>query len=384
MIAFDKELLQNTLLIEAADDLKSGEFLSDEQFRAAKAAFPALKTHRNLFLRIAFLLLGSFCYASCSGVAALVLLSSGDGSYELMAILMAILGIVSAEVLSRNSFYAHGLDDAAILGFLLWIGIASAAISESSIAVSVAVALAAVFCTMRYSHTLSAIIGVMALVAFIGILAFEYHVIPEFYLTFVLFFASIALFFAYRKLRLHTAAAFYSAPLQALQLCSLLIAYFSMNYLVVREMARDFMDYEVGPGADIPMAYLFYFTTFAIPVSYIVFGVRLRSKIMLWCGLFALGFSIFTIRFYYHVIPTEWALVLGGSALLGFALLAARKLKHRQRGLTFEKDRMHDSRALSVAQAVIVNSHAIQDIPSNGPMEFGGGGFSGGGAGGSF
>lgn len=383
MIAFDKILLENTLIVESAEDLKDGKFISKPQFQTAKERFPGLKTHRNIFLRLAFLLLGIFCYSSCSGVFALIFLSAGD-QYELMIVLLALLGGIAAEMLARNHFYAHGLDDAAIFGFLFSLGLACAAIFENTLAVLVVVAVASAFCAIRYLQTISVIVCVVCLVGFIGVATFEYHLIPEFYLTIVLFILAIGLFFLHRKLEKRELSKFYTSPLQALQLSTLLLGYFSMNYFVVRELAHDMMQFVVEPGSDIPLAYLFYFSTFAIPVLYLLFGIRTRNKLMLWVGLFTFGFSIFTIRYYYHVIPTEWALLSGGLCLLVFSLFAVRKLKGKESGLTFEKDRMHESNALSVAQAVIVNSNAIQNIPSKGPMEFGGGGFSGGGAGESF
>ncbi|MBD3583727.1 hypothetical protein [Flavobacterium selenitireducens] len=383
MIAFDRILLENTVLAESAEDLKDGGFISKAQFQTVKETFPTLKTHRNVFLRIAFFLLGTFCYSSCTGVFALIFLSAGD-HYELMIVLLALLGGIAAELLARQHFYAHGLDDAAICGLLLATGSAGAVLFENTLAVLSVVAMASAVCALRYLHTISVVVCVVCVVGFIGVATFEYHLIPEFYLTIVLFFLATGLFFLHRKLKKHELSKYYVSPLQALQLGALLLGYFSMNYFVVRELAVDMMGFSVEKGSDIPLAYLFYFFTFAIPVLYLVFGIRKRNKLVLWVGLFTFGFSIFTIRYYYHLIPTEWALLLGGLALMATSLFCIRKLKGKETGLTFEKDRMHESNALSLAQAVVVNSHAIQNIPSKGPMEFGGGGFSGGGAGEQF
>jgi len=384
MIAFDKTLLENTILVESAQDLKDGKFISKDQFQATKDAFPTLKTNRNLFMRIAFLLLGAFCYSSCTGVFALLFLSSGADQYEVMLVLLAVLGGVASEMLARNNFYAHGLDDAAIYGFLFALGSASSALSDSTLAMLAVMAVASALCAIRYLNTICVVVSILSVVAFIGEVTFTNSLIPEFYLTIVLFVFAIGLFFLHRNLEKHELAKFYAVPLQALQLCALLIAYFSMNYLVVRELAQNMMRFVVEPGSDIPMSYVFYFMTFAIPLAYMFFGIKRREKLMLWVGIFTMGFAVFTFRYYYHILPTEVALLFGGSALLALVLVIIRKLKGVESGITFEKDRMHDSNALSVAQAVIVNSHAVQQVPAGSPMEFGGGGFSGGGAGEGF
>jgi len=383
MIAFDRTMLDNTLLIESAEDLKDGKFITNDQFKAAKTVFPTLKTQRNIFIRIAFLLLGSFCYSSCTGVLALIFFSAGDNA-EALSVILALIGIAAAEMLARNHFYAHGLDDAAIIGFLLAVGTAVSLITDSTALVLVGTGIASAVCALRYLHTLSVIVTVGCIAGLIGYLTFEFHLIPEFYLTIVLFLFAVVLFLAHRTFIRHPSSGYYKWPLLALEFCSLLIGYFSVNYLVVRELAQDMMGFEVVPGGDIPMAGLFYILTFAIPILYLVFAVKTKNRLMLWTGLFTFGFAIFTIRFYYHVIPTEWALVIGGIVLGISSLFVIRRLKGKESGITFEKDRMHDSKALSIAQAVIVNSHAIQNVPSKGPMEFGGGGFSGGGAGENF
>ncbi|RZJ71896.1 hypothetical protein [Flavobacterium sp.] len=383
MIAYDKELLENTFAVEAAEDLRDGKFISDEQYKLAKQSFVTLKTNRNIFLRIAFFLLGVFCYSAMSGTFGLMFASMLE-NFGFMAFCLAIIGAIVTEVLSRGQYFAHGLDDAAILGCQLWTGIAFGITTESPAIVCLSVSIVAGICALRYLHTLSVIVSVAAFVAFIGTLTFDMHVISEIYLTVILFVFAIVLFFIHRTLKTRKNAIFYNWPLLALEFSSLAVGYFSMNYFVVRTLAEDQMGFQVTPANDIPLAILFWIFTFGLPPIFVYFAIKTKNRLMLWVGILTLAFSIFSFRYYYHVLPTEWALLLGGLLVGAASLFCIRKLKGRETGVTFEKDRLHDSRALSVAQAVIVNSHAIQNIPTNGPMEFGGGGFSGGGAGESF
>ena len=60
MIAFNKELLENTVLVNEAQKLKNSGFISKDQLNAIVAKLPILKHHKNLLVRIGFFLLGCF------------------------------------------------------------------------------------------------------------------------------------------------------------------------------------------------------------------------------------------------------------------------------------------------------------------------------------
>jgi hypothetical protein len=97
------------------------------------------------------------------------------------------------------------------------------------------------------------------------------------------------------------------------------------------------------------------------------------------------AYSIFTIRYYHQLLPIEVALVIGGIALFLVAYLSIKRLQFRETGLTFKPDRGSDSSLLKNAQALIVSSQVANAPDSNqSDMPFGGGGFSRGGAGGSY
>jgi len=167
----------------------------------------------------------------------------------------------------------------------------------------------------------------------------------------------------------------------------LILFYLSCNYLVVRELSAELLGNEVLPGQDIPFSYFFYAFTFIVPAIYFVQAIRAKDRIMLWISFLAIAFSIYTIRFYYSVLPIEVALTLGGMVLFTIAYFSIRKLKNNEVGVTFKPDRINNSNALLNAEALIVASTfglKPEAKITESPMEFGGGGFSGGGSDGSF
>ncbi len=90
--------------------------------------------------------------------------------------------------------------------------------------------------------------------------------------------------------------------------------------------------------------------------------LKTKDRLLLLLGLFALGYSFFTIRFHYQLLPLEIAFIVAGVLLFGFSYWAIRKWKDKTTGITFQPDRSADSHFLLNAQALIVTSQ----IPAKG------------------
>lgn len=107
---------------------------------------------------------------------------------------------------------------------------------------------------------------------------------------------------------------------------------------------------------------------------------------MLYIGGLTFVLSIATFRYYHSVLPAEWALIFSGLGIFAFVYFVIQKIKTNETGITFQHDRTNDTAMLNNIEALIVNAqdikHAEEAQPSK--MPFGGGDFSGGGAGGSF
>jgi hypothetical protein len=166
---------------------------------------------------------------------------------------------------------------------------------------------------------------------------------------------------------------------------SLLLFYLSGNYLVVRELAGVLLNTEIPVGTEIPLAPFFYAFTLAVPVLYIVYALRQKSRLLLWIGLLALAFSVFTIRYYHHFLPPAVALTLGGVLLFMVAYFAIKKLKDKTTGITFQPDRSANGN-LAMAETLITVAQFGQKaaVASDSNSGFGGGGFSGGGSEGGY
>lgn len=385
MIAVNKGLLDNTVLVEEAKNLKNSDFITKEQLKNIVLRFPGLKQHPNLLIRIGFFLLGCILYSSILGTISLVSLVVLESNYSLLLFIYALIGFIGCEFLAKQNYFGHGLDDAFILGAQSCLFFSVGIASEEPLAVFIAMAVVGFGCCLRYMNTLSGLISCIGVVGFFSDLIIEFEIIDKVFLPFSMLFLAVIIYFLYTKL-VKTAAVYYSNSLLVVQSFALILGYASMNYMVVRELSEVLMDLVITPGSDIPFAFLFYGLTFLIPLFYITYSLLKKDKLMLLIGFIALGFSFYTIRFYYAVLPLEVALILAGTLLFALAYFSIQKLKNNTSGITFMPDRNANSAVLSNLEAVIANSQvSLKGMQATEQkMPFGGGGFSGGGSGGSY
>jgi len=389
MIIHDKNLLNKLALTEEADSLENAGFISKEQKKIIKNELPSFKVQKNILVRLGFFLLGSFLYSSICSVISLIAISGSESFFKICCYLFAIVGIVGAELLANQKFYRHGLDDAFILGILLNIGGAVFLTTENfntGLVPAIVVAIASFITYKRYLHLPSMVVFCLSCTAVLFFGMYEIGDIGKSVLPFAAMLVSTGFYFFTKKsIKNLTEVYFYSALLFANSFC-LVLFYLSCNYLVVRELSSELLGTDVLPGQDIPFAYFFYAFTLIVPIIYLFQALKTKDRIMLWISFLAIAFTIFTIRFYYSVLPIEVALTLGGLVLFGIAYFSIQKLKNKETGLTFKPDRINNSNAFLNAQTLIVASTfgLKPEIKTDSPMDFGGGGFSGGGSEGNF
>lgn len=387
MIVYDKQILDNEALVDEADTLYKGGFINKEQKKLIEKELPRFKSQSNILVRLGFFLLGSFLYSSICGVISLIGLNSEHAFLKICCYLFAIIGFAGAEFFAKQNYHNHGLDDAFILGGLLTFGIAIAVTTEGyEMVIAFFVSVAALFMYLRYLHVLSMLFFCFAIAALLFYGMFELGEVGKTLLPFgAMIFAAVFYFGTKKLIKNLNEHYYYSGLLLANSFC-LILFYLSCNYLVVRELSAELLGTEVKPGTDIPFAFFFYAFTFIVPIVYLVQALRTKDRIMLWINFAVIAFTIYTIRYYYSVMPIEIALTLGGIVLFAIAYFSIRKLKEKESGLTFKPDRINHSDTLLNAEALVVASTfgMKPEVKTASPMEFGDGGFSGGGSGESF
>lgn len=388
MIAHDKQFLNDLALLEEANSLQNAGFISKEQKDLIKKQLPDFKGQKNILVRLGFFLLGSFFYGSICGAISILGMAGEEYYFKICCYIFAAVGFAGAEFLTREKYYGHGLDDAFILGAIINVGFAIGITTDGfELLIAVFMAITAFIMYRRYLHLPSLLVFCLACAAVLFYGLFEFGAIGKTILPFVAMLFSAGFYFFTNKTIQGLAESYYYKGLLLTNGFCLILFYISGNYLVVRELSVMLLGNEILPGKDIPFAYFFYAFTLVVPILYLLQALKIKDRIMLWISFLAIGFSIYTIRFYYSVLPIEVALTVGGLVLFTIAYFSIKKLKEKESGLTFRPDRIKHSDSLLNAEALVVAS-AFGMKPAaktqDSPMEFGGGGFSGGGSDGSF
>jgi hypothetical protein len=386
MIVFDKERLENTFLFAEAKRLNNQGFISKVELAAIKGKLPVLKSNNNVLIRIGFFVLGCLLFSSILGVFSLFTTSLIDSHIGIMLFIYTMVGLVASEFLVREQYqYGYGLDDAFILGFQGFFCATIGISFESPLPAFIALGCIGFAACVRYLHTLSAFLSLFGIICSICYVVLEMKVINSSFLPFILLLLAIIFYFVYVTLSKSSKLVYYANSIMLLQGLSLLLGYFAMNYLVVRELSESLLGLKITKGQDIPFAFLFYGFTFLTPTFFILYSLYSKDKLMLIIGFLTFGFSIFTIRYYYQLLPIEVALLLGGALLFTVAYFAIRKIKDRETGVTFKPARGSETDLLTNFEALVVNAQVdLKPMETNSKMPFGGGGFSGGGSGESF
>jgi hypothetical protein len=386
MIAYNKSDLENNLLSQEAKLLLNTKFITKEKQKNISNQLDAFKTSENWFIRLAFFLLGCLLYSSILGSISFFLMSAFESNYKIIPFIYFIIGSVGAEIITKQTYFRHGLEDAFILGLQISICVAIGINTETFLYSFITMVVIGIVCAIRYIHTISALSSCIGIVLTVFYSVVEYKIIDALYLPFFGLLIAALLFLICKKLSKNSEFYIYKNAIQIVEIFSYLLAYFSLNYLVVRELSQELLHIVVTKNNDIPFAFVFYILTFLIPVLYFYFALKNKDRILFYISILTFVFSIFTIRYYYSILPIEIALTIGGIILFLLSYFTIRFLKNKETGITFQEDRNSEKSIFLNAQALIINSQTSSsqtEIPQS-DIEFGGGGFSGGGANGNF
>jgi hypothetical protein len=201
-------------------------------------------------------------------------------------------------------------------------------------------------------------------------------------LPFIVMIVSTEMYFIVKKLSSRKDYLYYETCLTILKTLSLFTFYLGGNYLIVREGNALINNLYLSISPQVAFAPSFYFFTTIIPLTYIFFGLRSRDRLILILGLITLGFSIFTYRFYFSIIPIEITLTVGGILLIALSGGLIQYLKTEKNGFTYQPDDEFEGFDL---EALLMSQIVQSKIPQQGDtFRFGGGETGGGGAGGNY
>lgn len=384
MIAYNRQYLDNRdIQLEAWNALQKN-ILTPEEYARIQAAYPDRLYTPNPFVRLGLFLLTVLITACLAGLTSLGTIGSESG-WATLFIVLGLLCYGALEVfIHTRRMHEAGVDDALLwcAGGLLLGGINIGAEPISATGQSTLVLLLAVWGVLRYAGPVTALIAYGALLSLLFYSTSQWGPVARALMPFLVLVVSAGLYELFTRMTQSHLLRHYHTCLVFLRVCTLVSFYAAGNYFVVREL-NAFISGSSGPVA---LGWLWWILTAVTPVFYVVRGVQKKDRFFLWAGLILAAASIATVRYYYHIMPAEQAMVLGGIALIGGAYVLIRYLRVSRNGITSEPaDIPVIADGLPVEGLVLAETLRATAVPPDSTgIHFGGGSGGGGGAGGEF
>jgi len=387
MIIHNKAWLNNLKLHEQFEDDYDAGCLTKEELKTLKAKYFVGFDSHSILMRVGLFVLTLIIISFSTGTLSLIL-SEAHLIYNFVWPL--ILGVANYIILEKwvknNYHYGTGVDNALIMttaGFFIgsfgWMMDAIDSTQSHFISISLFAFLVSVYLAMRFADLLMSALSCLSLLAFVF---FTWQQLGGFgmaTLPFVLMLVSGGVYYFSKSVIYHPKAYYYDHCLHVVQTISLLTLYLSGNYYVVNELSNELNN---TPGAPLPFGFIFWLFTILLPFAYIGWGAKSRNMIMLRIGLLLVAGAVYTFRTYYHVLPIEVALSIGGAIMLLISYAVIKYLKTPKHGFTtapLKRSSILDH--LNVESIIIGETFGnTGTAPTDAGSRFGGGSAGGGGS----
>lgn len=372
--------IYNLSVIKDAKRWLKHDFISQEQFDRISEEYKNPFYHPNLIIRVLLFMATLLAISGVTGMLGLMFADSGQTAISILCILYGIGSFVVLEkVFIGKNHYKSGVTEAILyhsIGFTIG-GIAGLTDFNSPQLILITCLVVFSFAAIRYLDLLTTIAAIASLAGILFYNCFEAGEIFKKLIPFVFILTFVPIYFLTWKMQERGDLSLWSHNLIVVESISLLLIYASGNYLVVRELSVSLMDLTLEDGRDIPFAFLFYFLTVIIPVTYLYFGIKNKDKVLLRVSLLVVAFSVFTFK-YYSPVHTEITLTIAGASLIIIAILLMRYLKTIRSGFTRDNLLGHSWGNMNV-EAILISQTMGGNQSINTDNETGGGGDSGGG-----
>jgi len=383
MIAYKAIYLDNREVREQADEALSKKIITQEESGLIYGAYPYNLYTPNFFIRVGLFLLTVLALLCCLGLFMLV--SGNDKSMGSLFIFFGLLSYGALELFIHvRGIYKAGIDDALLLiaGLMIVIGTNILSSHTSPLMESGMILVLAFWGFVRYADRLMAVVSIAAFLCLIFYRLGE-SPIGRALLPFVVMVVSAALYLLFTRLSAMYRLRFYRSGLVLLRFAALLSFYAAGNYYVVREV-NAFISHQSGP---IALGFLWWTLTGLVPILYIVRGIQKKDPVFLWTGLGSVAAAVFTVRYYYHILPAELAMIICGCILIAGAWSLIHYLHVPKSGFTSAN--VHDFdpavlEGLPIEGVILAESFRPAAGPVDKGVHYGGGTSGGGGAGGGY
>jgi len=390
MIIYNKEWLDNLRIQETAEKWFRKSFISVLQLNTVKEQFFCGYKHTNLFVRIGLFLFTLILANSSIGLVILFLDQSVKSFGIIFLVFAGIIWFVLEKFIKEKKYFRNGIDDMLlyvslsyfISGICVIVFQATDSVNlDNALLIGIIVLPVLIISAIRFTDTFTSVLAYVCFLLIVFILVHKSGSIGKALMPFVFMIVSLLVYRIITKMKKTGRKHYWQNCFSTVETASLITLYAAGNYFVVRESSALLLDLALQPGDDIPFAIIFYILTLAVPVAYIVTGIRNKDRIILRTGIILCALAFVTYRYYYHFMDAEIAMILAGTFLIAVSWFAIKKLKTPRNGITFKDT--GDGPSFMEAESLVIAQTFGQHAPKKNDIEFGGGSFGGGGAGGT-
>jgi hypothetical protein len=388
MIAYNKKWLANLRLKDVLKKDEAAGRITVGEFKAIMEKYPAGFYTPGILARAGFFIITCIVVLFGYGLIAIMAASADVFDSPGFAIFLGIVSYAGLELMVNiKHHYRSGVDDALLFlsacMFMTGLTMAFSGFGNyGNYTALYGIAFLLLFgLGVRFSDMLMAAACCACFFAFI--FSFWTRVIPSGMSTvpFTIMITAAGIYWLSYANR--TKFADHQNCLLIAQLVSLLTLYAAGNYYIIQKLS-DELHGQVNSA--VPFGSFFWVWTIMVPFVYVGFGIRKKDTILLRTGLLLTAAAVITFRTYFHVLPLDMVLTIGGALLLGIAYGIIRYLKTPKYGFTYaepEDEYMIDRlKVESLLVAESFSSHAT--APADNGVKFGGGDFGGAGSSGNF
>ncbi|MCW3111156.1 MAG: hypothetical protein JWQ09_5662 [Segetibacter sp.] len=336
----------------------------------------------NFFIRLALALLTLVAILFSGLLLALIF----EMSMVPMFFFLGIVNYTALEVLVGKKLYYNAGVDNLLMFFSAAFIVSAFAVNEyadQNIAVSGVAMLVCLYLAIRFVDGFMAVLSYLALLVFVFLLYTKLGSIAKATAPFLMIMISAAFYALMKKLIKNEKLLLYRYCCKCVLQVSLLTFYAAGNYFVIKELSNEMFDLHLALTDPIPLGWLFWILTFVIPITYVGYGIKKKDLAFIRTGLVLVATTVFTFRYYYHVIPVEIALLAGGALLIAISYAIIKYLKTPKYGFSFDKNTISNKERIDLKELIIAQVSGQKSHSQTG-VEFGGGSFGSGGAGGNY
>jgi len=358
-----------------------------EEQNACEEKYPVGFYMPNFFVRIGLFLLTIVVAIFLFGLIALMTNLTNSGSFSALLLFFSLIAYGTLEFIVYVKYhYKSGADDALIWVTAVFIITAINLYGDISFLQNAGIIFPiSLFMTLRFANMLMSAIACVSLLA---VIFFGYTRLGEMAkatVPFLIMLVSAIIYFIISRNQFREKLMRYADCLLMIEIACLFCLYAAGNYYVVREASISMFQLDLKEGQGIPFGWLFWIFTVIIPFIYIGRGIQKKDVVLMRSGLILIPVIVFTIRYYYHILPLETAMIIGGVLMITICYLLIKYLSKPKHGFTDEEiDNSHLNTAKQLESLIIAQTFAQAKIETGNHTEFGGGSGGGGGAGGEF